>query len=101
MLVQDQDLSIAQMGASKSHFLPFATGEINSPFKTAAEGLIVALGQPADNFFGEALIGRGADAELVVEFLNLSDADIFRCGHFEPGEILENYADFFSQIIQI
>src|SRR6185437_658767 len=65
-LVENKDLGIAEVSASESQLLPFATGQVDTALKTAAEHLFVPFCEARDDAVGKTLFGCATDAFAIV-----------------------------------
>src|SRR5437660_2953039 len=100
-LVQDQNLRIPQISARQSHLLPLAARKIHAAVEAPAQHLLESRGQFPQNIGRHALPGRLLQQFQIVHPLNTPDRDVFPRCHLVTHEVLEDYADFAIQVLQI
>jgi len=97
-LVEDEELGVAHVGAAEGDFLPLAAAQVHAAVEAAANHLVVAPGQLGDDGVGEALLGGGFDAGLVLALFDAADGEVLAGGELEAHKILEDDADFLAQL---
>jgi hypothetical protein len=100
-LVKYEHLRLAQIGARKREFLPFAAGEVDAAFKAPAEHLIIFLRKPLNDAVGETLFGGSFNTGQVGQKLDAAHRYVLTRGHLIAHEILEDDADFAAQVVDV
>ena len=92
-LIENQQLRVAQVGASQRHLLPFAARQVHAALEASAEHLVVAPRQARGHAVGKAPFRRVSDRRLVLAPLDAPHRDVFPEQEVIANEILENDAD--------